>query len=118
MPTTAALLALSACLQVPAESRPASRPVPPPSRIAGEPEPAPWGREAPGRRVVPVRFRPITKVPYWSAEEAARHLAGDDLVIGLEIGGRAYCWPIKMLGGPQREIVNQELAGEPYVVNW
>jgi hypothetical protein len=96
-----------------AQSRPR-----PPSKKAGKPLRADWGPEAPGRQVVPVKFQPIRRVPYWTNQEALKHLSPDDLVIGIIRGDQAVAYPIKMLGGPQREIVNQEIQNEPYVVNW
>jgi hypothetical protein len=107
------------------DTRPATRPsVSPqsrpsaPSKKAGKPLRADWGSDAPGQQVVPVKFKPIRKVPYWTNEEALKHLSPDDLVIGIIRGDQAIAYPIKMLGGPQREIVNQEIKNEPYVVNW
>ena len=42
----------------------------------------------------------------------------EDLVIGLVVGEQAFAYPINMLGGPQREIVNDEYGGVPFCVNW
>ncbi|GEM_PF-5389926 len=103
------------------DSRPSSIPQSKPSapsRKSGKALRAQWGEGAPGRQVVPVKFKPIRKVPYWTNAEASKHLSPDDLVIGIIRGEEAIAYPIKMLGGPQREIINQKIHGEPYVVNW
>lgn len=35
----------------------------------------------------------------------------DELVIGVEVGGRARAYPVNMLTGPDREILNYEVGG-------
>ena len=39
-----------------------------------------------------------------------------DLIIGLVVGGKAVAYPINMLGGPQREIINEDYAGVRFCV--
>ena len=71
-----------------------------------------------GRAVIGQKWLPITNAPYCSAEQAKRRVRDKDLVIGIKMGDKAYCYPINMLGGPQREIINEEIDGEPFAINW
>jgi hypothetical protein len=69
------------------------------------------------RKVVPA-VRAITD-PTISKPAAAANKAGDsDLVIGLVIGGAARAYPINMLTGPQREIINDQLGGRSIAATW
>lgn len=69
------------------------------------------------RRVVKP-FPPITKFPVISAEEAAGKIDDAELVLGVEIDGEARAYPINMLTGPRREILNDTLAGIPIAATW
>jgi hypothetical protein len=80
--------------------------------------PAKWGRGAPGRAVMPQKVMPIVDAPYTTAAKVAGRVSDRDLVIGLVVQGRAFAYPIKMLGGPSREIINEEYGGVPFCVNW
>ena len=42
----------------------------------------------------------------------------DELVVGVVIDGEARAYPINMLTMPQREIINDELAGREIAVTW
>lgn len=53
-----------------------------------------------------------------SAEQADEVLGDDELVIGVEIDGQARAYPINMLTGPAREIINDELAGSAIATTW
>ena len=64
------------------------------------------------------KVMPITAAPYTTPAEVQGRVSDRDLVIGLVVGGRAFAYPIKMLGGPSREIINEEFAGVPFCVNW
>ena len=82
-----------------------------------------WGEDAPGRQVLLQRgkawkFEPIRAPRYTDATGAAKRVEADDLVIGLVAGGKPFAYPIKMLGGPQREIINDEQGGVAFCVNW
>ena len=75
-------------------------------------------KRRPGQLAVRHKYLPITEAPY-SAPGKLRHPVRDeDLVIGLARGGEARAYPLKMLGGPHREIINTRLKGEPCAVNW
>ena len=77
-----------------------------------------WGEDAPGRKAVPQKMLPIRDVPYSAADRMKHPVSGSDLVIGVVRGGMARAYPVKMLGGPSREIINDRLGDEPYAVNW
>ena len=53
-----------------------------------------------------------------SAEQGVEVLADDELVIGVEVGGQARAYPINMLTGPVREIINDDLAGTAIAATW
>ncbi len=61
---------------------------------------------------------PITDVPLMSAEQAERTLNPEELVLGVSIGRQARCYPINMLTGPRREIINDTFAGRPVAATW
>lgn len=69
------------------------------------------------RRVLPPQ-PPITDPPLMSAERADRILNPAELVLGVRVGDQARCYPINMLTGPQREIVNDTVAGCPVAATW
>ena len=69
------------------------------------------------RRVVKP-FAPITKFPVLSAKNAAGTIEDAELVLGIEINGKARAYPINMLTGPRREILNDTLAGQPIAATW
>ena len=77
-----------------------------------------WGRGAPGRAVMPQKVMPIKDAPYSTPAKVRGRVSDRDLVIGLVVSGRAFAYPIKMLGGPSREIINEEFAGVRFCVNW
>ncbi len=81
-------------------------------------KPAEWGRDAPGRAVMRNKVMPIKSAPYATPDKLKAHVSDKDLVIGLVAGGKALAYPIKMLGGPSREIINEEFGGVPFCVNW
>ena len=73
-------------------------------------------------------FQPQQVVPAFPAIVEAPHLAGDaatpevvaanELVLGIELDGQARAYPINMLTGPRREIINDELAGRQLAATW
>ena len=48
----------------------------------------------------------------------AHPVAASDLVIGLTIGTAARAYPLNMLTGPRREIINDELGGRAIAATW
>ncbi|MEM7203516.1 MAG: hypothetical protein AAF628_24845 [Planctomycetota bacterium] len=109
--------------QAPA-SQPSSRPTSGPAqddraRLAT----ADWPDDAPGRQVMArggeaLKFLPMEAPPYGTPDDVADRVRDIDLVVGLQVADQAFAYPINMLGGPQREIVNDQHAGVAFCVNW
>lgn len=59
-------------------------------------------------------IRPIYNPEFVSAEEAG--LKDGELVMGVAWEGEAKAYPVTVLRA--REMVNDEMAGEPYLVSW
>jgi hypothetical protein len=60
----------------------------------------------------------VTEVPHKPVPEAAKDLNPDELVLGVEVEGEARAYPINMLSGPNREILNDTLGGRPIAATW
>lgn len=69
------------------------------------------------RQVVPTQ-KPITDPPVIPAERVRGQVAGNELVLGVEVDGQVRAYPINMLVGPQREIVNDTLGEVPIAATW
>ena len=70
------------------------------------------------KTVVPSPLPPIIEPPIVSAMEAGQSLNEAELVLGVTIGDESRAYPINMLTGPQREIINDELAGQAIAATW
>jgi hypothetical protein len=80
-----------------------------------------WSQELPEfrpRRVVDKQFRPITKPSLTSGAEAASLLRPEELVLGVVMDGEARAYPINMLTGPRREIINDRLGDRDIAATW
>ncbi|NQT51481.1 DUF3179 domain-containing protein [bacterium] len=75
---------------------------------------APSGRP---RRVVPP-MRAITDAPTVPADQAGDRVSDGELVLGVVVGGHARAYPINMLTGPRREIINDSLGGRAVAATW
>lgn len=73
-----------------------------------------------GRTPTAENFVPVLAVPRpplvsdfetVSSTSADEILENDELVLGVETGGEARAYPINMLNGPEREIINDKLGG-------
>lgn len=60
----------------------------------------------------------IEDVRYFRASRVAGRLKADELVLGVEIDGQSRAYPLNMLTGPDREIINDTLAGRPIAATW
>ena len=69
------------------------------------------------RRVVPPR-RPITDAPAIPADEVTDQVSDQELVLGVVVGDQARAYPINMLTGPSREIINDTLGGSAIAATW
>jgi hypothetical protein len=63
-------------------------------------------------------FPAIVKPKMVSAAEANQSVHPEELVLGVEIDGISRAYPINMLTGPQREIINDELGGQAIAATW
>lgn len=68
------------------------------------------------RTVLRRPVRAIRNPDVVSAQES--DLAGNELIIGVEVNGKSRAYPINQLTGPQREIINDELGGTPIAATW
>lgn len=75
----------------------------------------------------PATFFPIDVVPrpplvkgakIVSREAANEAIRDDEMVLAVEINGKARAYPINMLNGPSREIINDTLGGEAIAATW
>ena len=63
-------------------------------------------------------FRAITGARISKPDNMRHQVAESDLVLGLVVGKQARAYPINMLTGPQREIINDELGGRAIAATW
>ncbi len=68
-------------------------------------------------RVVPP-FPPITKIPVVKADQAGDKVSDEELVLGVVVNGKARAYPINVLTGPRREILNDQLGGRAIAATW
>lgn len=60
----------------------------------------------------------ITKFPIQSAAQADKVINPYELVLGVTINGESRAYPINMLTGPRREILNDTLGGRAIAATW
>lgn len=70
------------------------------------------------RDVLRSPVRPLVSVPTLKAESVTDQVNANELVLGVEVNGQARAYPINMLTGPQREIVNDTVAGRAIAATW
>lgn len=63
-------------------------------------------------------FEPIVNAPVLSAKEVTNQVALDELVLGMALGGQARAYPLNVLTGPTREVINDNLGGQPIAAVW
>ena len=61
-------------------------------------------------------IRPVYEPTFISAAEAMEFMEGSELIMGLAWDGQAKAYPVTVLN--RREMVNDEMAGVPYLVSW
>ena len=66
----------------------------------------------PPRDGIPALFQP----EYITAKDANRLLDPEERVLGLKVNGVARAYPLRILSW--HELVNDEIAGTPYLVSW
>ena len=117
-------LLLTACAgsvaapSITAEQTQPATPTKPSSPTATQRTPPPTATQAPEYRWSQLLgrddIRPIYKPEFVPAADAG--YADGELVMGVEIDGRAKAYPVGLLN--EREMVNDELAGIPILVTW
>lgn len=60
----------------------------------------------------------ITEIPTISVKEAEGKIEDSELVLGVVVGKEARAYPINMLTGPTREILNDNLGGKAIAATW
>ena len=61
---------------------------------------------------------PAIKNPRITSDAEKSDLEDNELVLGVVINGKARAYPINMLTGPQREIINDHLGGRAIAATW
>ena len=68
-------------------------------------------------RVIPAQ-RAIKNSPVIEANQVRGQVTDTELVLGVVIKGEASAYPINMLTGPSREIINDTLGGQAIAATW
>lgn len=68
-------------------------------------------------QVVPP-FEPIVDAPVISADQVKDEVLDTELVLGLTLNESSRAYPINMLTGPSREIINDTLGGVAMAATW
>jgi len=63
-------------------------------------------------------FDPITDAPFLDADAVRDQVSNNELVLGVVIGDEARAYPINMLRGPQREIINDTVGNRAIAATW
>ena len=64
------------------------------------------------------RMPTIADVPLLSAKDADDLLHEAELVLGVQVGEQSRAYPINVLTGPEREIINDHLGGRAIAATW
>jgi hypothetical protein len=68
--------------------------------------------------VIKRAFPPIVDARSIRADQVAEQVRDNELVLGVVVGGKARAYPINMLTGPRREIINDTLGGRVIAATW
>ncbi len=68
-------------------------------------------------RVIPAQ-RAIKNASVIEADRVREQVTDTELVLGVVIQGKARAYPINMLTGPSREIINDTLGGQAIAATW
>ncbi len=63
-------------------------------------------------------LKPIINAPMIQAKDVKDEVRSGELVLGVVLGGQARAYPLNMLTGPEREIVNDTLGGRAIAATW
>ncbi|VTT99562.1 : DUF3179 [Gemmataceae bacterium] len=61
---------------------------------------------------------PITEFPVKAVKDVGEALNPSELVIGVTVGKESRAYPVNMLTGPRREILNDTLGGKSVAATW
>lgn len=70
------------------------------------------------RTIINRHLPPIVDAPVIPAADVDDEVGDNELVLGVVVGGEARAYPINMLTGPRREIVNDMLGGRAIAATW
>ena len=90
------------------------------SRIAAQPpsQSKPSERSFEPRTVLRKPIRAIVDAPVLPADQVEDQVSANELVLGVVVGGKARAYPINMLTGPSREIINDHLGNRAIAATW
>ena len=60
----------------------------------------------------------IVDAPIQTWEEMAGKIDEEELVLGISLNGISRAYPINMLNGPRREIINDKLGEKAIAATW
>lgn len=63
-------------------------------------------------------LRAIVNAPFIAATDVKNEVNDNELVIGLVVGKQARAYPVNMLTGPSREIINDTVGGQHIAATW
>lgn len=63
-------------------------------------------------------FPPIVDAPVMAGADVDQEVTANELVLGVVVNGEARAYPINMLTGPSREIINDHLGGVAIAATW
>lgn len=70
------------------------------------------------KTLIPKPFPAIKNAPSVEADDPSNDVRDDELVLGVQIGKQARAYPINMLNGPRREIINDKLGNRDIAATW
>ena len=71
------------------------------------------------RVVIRAPMKPIVNAPFVEAEKATDTIVTEnELVLGVVVNGQVRAYPINMITGPRREIINDTLGGRAIAATW
>jgi len=62
--------------------------------------------------------RAIVSAPVLKAADVQQQVLDSELVLGVVVNGKSRAYPINMLTGPSREIINDQLGGSAIAATW
>jgi hypothetical protein len=63
-------------------------------------------------------LKPIVNAPVIAARDVKDEVRPSELVLGVALGNQARAYPLNMLTGPEREIINDTVGGRAIAATW